>query len=114
MLQWPAFNGQTHPVNGQEQTADKAALMKHLLFAALALHEVHPALLSLVRLSIQLCKPLLTLPALLKLLLLRFGFVIILVCDLHELHKLPGSEDDTLKCTAYVYMLLHAHVCKNK
>ena len=59
----------------------------YLLFAALPLLEVHPARLSLLGLGIQLGKPLLTLPALLQLLLFRLGLVIILVCDLHVLHK---------------------------
>ncbi len=68
----------------------------YLLFAALALFEVHPALLSFLRLSIQLGEPLLALPTLLKLLLLGLGLVIVLVCDLHVLHhqeQVAGMSD---------------------
>lgn len=59
----------------------------YLLLAALALLEVHPALLPLLCLGIQLGKALLAFPAFLQLPLLAFALVIILVSDLHELHS---------------------------
>ncbi len=73
-----------------------ASADQYLLFAALALFEVHPALLSFLRLSIKLGKPLLALPTLLELLLLGLGLVIILVCYLHVLHhqeQVAGMSD---------------------
>ena len=59
----------------------------HLFLTAFAFLEVHPALLPLLGLCILLGKALIALPTLLQLALFGFALLIILVGDLHILHR---------------------------
>lgn len=83
-LHWLQSTHREHHTNVQHPAE---WIANHLFLAALAFLEVHPTLLSLLSLGIQLCKSLLTLPPFLELFLLVFALVIILVCDLHKLHE---------------------------